>query len=78
MLFSPTYTINMSLAEQVKVFVGNKESGFVDGVGDKAKFNSPRGMIFEKNGNLLIVDSGNHAIRRISPTGALYPWKISY
>jgi sugar lactone lactonase YvrE len=43
--------------------------GFGDGVGDKALFNSPSGLAFTPDGNLLVADTGNNRIRRITPEG---------
>jgi len=44
-------------------------SGFVDGPGPGARFNGPAGLAVDAAGNLLVADSGNHAIRMISPEG---------
>ena len=48
---------------------GNGEPGFVDGPGNQAQFNSPRGLALDNSGNLLVADFRNNAIRMISPTG---------
>ena len=41
------------------------------GPADKASLNTPRGLAFDANGLLYVADSGNHAIRLISPSGAI-------
>jgi sugar lactone lactonase YvrE len=46
-----------------------RQAGFIDGLGTAAAFNEPSAIIVESNGNLLVADSGNHAIRRISTGG---------
>jgi sugar lactone lactonase YvrE len=43
--------------------------GFGDGVGDKALFNSPSGIAIAPNGDLIVADTGNNRIRRITPIG---------
>ena len=50
-------------------FAGDSTSGFADGPGGKAKFNSPRGLAMDAVGNLYVADSGNHRIRKITPSG---------
>jgi hypothetical protein len=42
-----------------------------DGQGTSATFNGPSGMAIDASGNLFVVDTGNHNIRKISPTSAL-------
>lgn len=39
---------------------------FADGQGSSARFNSPVGLAVTPDGSILVADSGNHAIRRIS------------
>jgi uncharacterized protein (TIGR03437 family) len=36
-----------------------------------ARLNKPRGLAFDRNGNLFFADSGNHCIRRVSPNGVI-------
>lgn len=43
--------------------------GFEDGTGAKAKFGFLRGIALDPDGNLIVVDQGNHAIRRVTPAG---------
>ena len=50
----------------VSVLAGNGTTGFVDGTGASARFNAPSRLAFDPQGNLLVADSGNNAIRRIS------------
>ncbi|MFN0102711.1 MAG: hypothetical protein ACKV2U_11555 [Bryobacteraceae bacterium] len=41
------------------------------GLAIKAGLNAPRGLAFDANGVLYVADSGNHAVRMISPSGAI-------
>jgi sugar lactone lactonase YvrE len=54
----------------VSTFAGSPgQTGLVDGLGSVARFKSPSGLALDSSGNLYVADSGNHVIRRISPTG---------
>ena len=41
----------------------------IDGIGSKAFFNYPVGMVMDKKGNIFISDKNNHNIRKIDPAG---------
>jgi DNA-binding beta-propeller fold protein YncE len=43
--------------------------GFADGSGAAARFDTPSGLAIALDGTLYIADSGNNAIRRITPDG---------
>lgn len=58
-------------AGKVSTVAGTGVAGLKNGRGDTAQLNYPRGMCFDKNGNLYIADSWNHAIRQLSKTGVL-------
>lgn len=45
--------------------------GATDGIGSSARFAGPAGLAFDPQGNLYVADSGNAAIRRITPGGAV-------
>lgn len=42
---------------------------FADGQGTQAKFDGPTDIAIDKSNSLYIADTGNHAIRKVSPTG---------
>ncbi|MCY4393422.1 MAG: hypothetical protein OXE43_15470 [Chloroflexi bacterium] len=50
---------------------GRYAYGFEDGPGDEARFRNPRGMAFDRSGNVIVADSGNNAIRSIAPDGVV-------
>ena len=43
--------------------------GFEDGIGTSAQFSSPTGITIDPEGNLFVVDTSNHSIRKITPEG---------
>jgi DNA-binding beta-propeller fold protein YncE len=50
------------------VLAGDRE-GFADGQGTMAAFNTPSGLAVDPQGNLYVADTGNHAVRKITPQG---------
>jgi len=47
------------------------ERGFKDGQGGEARFNGPHGIMVDGDGNLLVSDTDNHALRKVTPSGAV-------
>jgi sugar lactone lactonase YvrE len=43
--------------------------GFADGDGTAARLNTPSGLALDRAGNLYVADTGNHAIRKVTPLG---------
>lgn len=54
----------------VSTLAGGRE-GFADGIGAAAAFNTPSGLAIDAAGNLYVADTGNHAIRKVTPQGAV-------
>jgi hypothetical protein len=51
---------------------GHDNGGYVNGKGEDARFNNPRGVIVnQNNGDVIVADSGNHAIRLIKSDGTV-------
>jgi sugar lactone lactonase YvrE len=46
-----------------------QESGSADGQGSLARFYEPQGVAVDKSGNVYVADTGNHTIRKITPSG---------
>jgi sugar lactone lactonase YvrE len=57
----------------LSVFAGNPvgAAGDVNGTGSNAAFNQPDGITTDSTGNLYVADSGNNAIRKITPAGVV-------
>lgn len=53
----------------VSTIAGNGQEGFADGPALNASFNKPRGVAVDAAGNILVTDTFNHVIRRISKDG---------
>ncbi len=52
------------------VLAGHGE-GFIDGPGAAAAFHTPSGIAFDGAGNLLVADTGNHVIRKVTMEGVV-------
>ncbi len=65
---SPLTPVNTSYS-QVAAFAGTGQQGLVNGLRLSAEFNSPGSIAFDNNGNFIIADQVNNAIRMITPAG---------
>ena len=61
--FNPHTQQIISIAGQAR------EHAFMDGAGDKARFNQIKALDIDAAGNIYVADSGNRAIRKITPEG---------
>jgi sugar lactone lactonase YvrE len=59
----------MTAAGEVSTLAGGEE-GFADGL-EHAAFNTPSGLAIDEAGTLYVADTGNNAIRKITPQGAV-------
>lgn len=55
----------------VSTVAGSGQAGAVDGTGSAARFNSPRGLALDRDGTLIVADTGNHVLRRVTPQGVV-------
>ena len=53
---------------KVSVLAGAIE-GYAEGVGKLAAFHTPSGLAIDGKGNLYVADTGNNAIRKVTPDG---------
>ncbi len=59
----------------VTTVAGNGNRGYADGSAATAEFYFPHGLRMDKSGNLIVTDTYNHLIRKISPVGT--NWVVS-
>ncbi|XP_017120883.1 NHL repeat-containing protein 2 isoform X2 [Drosophila elegans] len=51
--------------------IGGHQPGFVDGILTAARFNNPQGLVFIDENALIVADTKNHALRKISLTSGM-------
>ena len=61
----------IALDGMVTTVAGDGTSGYQNGAGAQARFNSPRGVALDNQGNLYVADTGNSAVRLISSSGVV-------
>ena len=57
----------------VTTIAGSGVQGSIDGVGKEASFNYPYGIAVDDSGNVYVADTGNHKIRKLTPSPAPSP-----
>jgi TPR repeat protein/sugar lactone lactonase YvrE len=58
-------------AGDVFTLAGSGKRGNSDGHGELASFYFPAGVAVDSKGNVFVADTGNHLIRKISPSGSV-------
>jgi streptogramin lyase len=61
----------ISISGVVSTLAGSGAAGYADGVGTSAQFRSPYSVAVDSANNIYVAESGNHRIRKISPSGAV-------
>jgi hypothetical protein len=58
-----------------EIFVGcggeRRGKGLRDGVGTEARLDGPCGMVVDKHGNIFVIATNNHAVRKVTPEGVM-------
>ncbi len=55
----------------VSTVAGDGTAGYQNGAGAQARFNLPRGLALDAQGNLYIADTGNSSVRLLNSNGAV-------
>ncbi|MBI1761282.1 MAG: SMP-30/gluconolactonase/LRE family protein [Acidobacteria bacterium] len=58
-------------AGQMRTLAGGNEPGYRDGAGLGALFDTPCGLVVARDGALIVADTGNHRIRRVTLDGTV-------
>lgn len=67
---SDNHTIRRVTPEgEITTLAGSAQWGEANGSGAEAGFTYPWGLCLDGDGNLLVADTGNHLIRRVTPAG---------
>lgn len=64
----------VTAAGVISTVAGNGEAGLSGdgGAATEARLREPRGVAVDGDGNLYIADTGNHAVRKVSASGAIH------
>lgn len=61
---------------KVTSIAGDGNTGYLDELGSKAKFKFPRGIAWDKSGNIYVADTNNYCIRRLTPKDDGKSWWV--
>lgn len=63
--------VRITPAGVATTLAGSGTAGFVNGTGTAASFFRPMGVAVDASGNVYVADTGNRAIRRVTPGGVV-------
>lgn len=61
--------VSSTLAGKYELINGQIQTGYADGQGTEARFNTPHGIAFDNDGNIIVADTYNFRIRKVTPQG---------
>jgi sugar lactone lactonase YvrE len=61
----------ITTAGVVSTFAGNTTAGYIDGAATAAEFDSPAGIVMDKQGNFYVADHNNNMVRKITSAGVV-------
>lgn len=63
--------ISSTLAGKYEIINGTIQYGYADGVSSTARFNNPKAVAFDSKGNIIVADTYNNRIRKVTPNGVV-------
>uniref|UniRef100_UPI00404AF81A hypothetical protein n=1 Tax=Flavobacterium sp. TaxID=239 RepID=UPI00404AF81A len=69
LLILTLFLIVKNQAQTVTTYAGSGSYGLVNGQANIAAFSSPTDLAVDSNGNVFVLDFGNHCVRKITPSG---------
>ena len=63
---------------QVTTLAGSKGPGYADGVAATALFDTPCGLAVATDGSVIVADTGNRRLRRITPDGNVSTMQVVF
>lgn len=60
---------SLTQAKTVTTLAGSGLPGLHNGNGANARFNEPRGIVADNQGNIYVADAANNVIRKVTPSG---------
>lgn len=59
----------IDISGRVTTIAGDGQPGFINGIGQAARFNQPDGIVVDDSGSIYVSDGGNNVLRKITPDG---------